>query len=153
MTDEEILIKLHSKTEIQESTGCWLWKGSRNQLGYGRINIDSKNKYVHREGFRVIKGEPKSLVLHDDKLCSNKNCWNPEHLYDGTYTENRFDTISKYGGRLSKYCKNGHEYTKENTKLDYKKHRQCITCYKTNNERLKARKRVAILRSLKNTIA
>ena len=147
MTKEEIIEKLWSKTVIDSETGCRLWKGSRNQLGYGRINIEGKNRYVHRIAFECLKGIPKNLVLHDDKLCKSKNCWAPEHLYDGTYSENRFDTMSKYGGRLSKYCVNGHEYTDENTRIDAKHHRVCVICYNAKNERLKARKRVAISRS------
>lgn len=145
MTKDEIIEKLWSKTIIDKETGCRLWKGARNQLGYGRIAIreeDEKqlhNRYVHKVAYKTFIGIPKNLVLHKDSICPHKNCWNPEHLYDGTYTENFFDNLVKYGHPLKNKtsCLNGHEYTLENTKIMKNGHRMCLTCFSIRNEKLK----------------
>lgn len=52
--------------------------------GYGKTG----REMAHRVAYRIWKGRPKNLVLHK---CDVKPCVNPEHLYDGTYTDNRRD--------------------------------------------------------------
>jgi hypothetical protein len=44
---------------------------------------------AHRAAYKLFKGKPQGLVLH---RCGNRKCCNPDHLYDGTYTDNRRDS-------------------------------------------------------------
>ena len=144
MTNREIEAKLWRSSIIEPVTNCWLWKGARNQLGYGRIAIleeDNKfhNRYVHIESFKIFHGFPNPLVLHKDQVCNHKNCWNPEHLYSGNHSQNKLDSIKKHGHPLRDriHCLNGHEYTKENTKVMKNGHRTCRECFRIRNEKLK----------------
>ncbi len=134
-----LLEKLWKHTRIEESTGCRLWIGSRNTQGYGRILIDGKNKYVHRISYNELVKKTDNLILHKDWICPHKNCWNPEHLYEGTYSDNTIDKHKKHGHPMSSrtHCRNGHEYTKENTKIKKNGLRVCLTCYWIRNEKLK----------------
>lgn len=85
-----------SRTEKSES-GCWVWKGSVNNHGYGRIGSALKvlgERAAHRISYRAFLGNiPRDKsVLH---RCDLRRCCNPEHLFLGTQAENVQDMISK----------------------------------------------------------
>lgn len=134
-----LLDRLERKTNKDKITNCWLWIGSTNAQGYGRILVNGKNKYVHKIAYDLLVKKTTNLILHKNWICSNKNCWNPEHLYDGNHSQNRHDCIEKYGHNLinRSHCINGHEYTEINTKIKKNGHRVCITCFNKRNEKLK----------------
>ncbi len=77
---------------IDKKTGCWLWIGSLFRSGYGCIAINKKNYRVLRIAWQEFIGPIKNQILHK-QICPNKNCFNPEHLYDGTQRENVRDSI------------------------------------------------------------
>ena len=76
-------------------------------------------------------------------ICPNKNCWNPEHIYIGTYYENSQDisTLRNGRGRYSgvTHCVNGHEFTEENTYIRPNGNRSCRICLKDRDKKHKAR--------------
>jgi HNH endonuclease len=82
---------------VEKTEGCWIWKGSKVQAGYGRIVLQGKTYRAHRISYLFLKGEiPEGLcVCH---TCDNPACVNPEHLWLGTSRENTKDMIIK--GRL-----------------------------------------------------
>src|SRR5438094_8254584 len=90
----DIKNKLNTKRYIN-SNNCWLWLGDCSKKGYGRISWIGKRWYVHvLSAYLFLDYKPDSgkLVLH--KLnCPNKNCFNPEHLYIGTNTDNMRDAL------------------------------------------------------------
>lgn len=75
--------------------GCWLWQGATNKKGYGHVTIEYITHTVSRLSAYLylgleLKNSRDVQVLH--KLeCSNKNCWNPEHLYLGSNDDNQRD--------------------------------------------------------------
>lgn len=70
-------------------TGCWLWKGHRRAGGRPVVVEGSKRTYAYRIAFAYAHGrEPKGLILHS---CDNSSCCNPQHLREGTQTENMRD--------------------------------------------------------------
>ncbi len=83
---------------IEKTDGCWLWRGHRNKLGYGRMQVgDWRNNawiaYAHRVSYAVNIEQPFSLlVLHK---CDNPSCVNPAHLFIGTQEANMHDMDSK----------------------------------------------------------
>ena len=74
-------------------TRCWLWAGSLNTGGYGQLNYRATLYIIHRLGWWIYNSDPEEMgVLH---RCDIRNCWNPEHLFLGTYQDNVNDMIAK----------------------------------------------------------
>jgi hypothetical protein len=75
-------------------TACWHWRGVTNQFGYGRFSYRGKTQVAHRLSYEAFVGPiPGGMsVLHK---CDNPSCINPEHLWLGTYSDNRRDCLSK----------------------------------------------------------
>jgi hypothetical protein len=76
------------KVQIGHPSDCWEWRASCGTPGYGNWCF-GKMQAAHRAAYKLFKGKPQGLVLH---RCGNRKCCNPDHLYDGTYTDNRRDS-------------------------------------------------------------
>lgn len=100
----------------KHSSGCWIWQGSHNELGYGLIRIDKKVYRAHRiaweltHGTRIPKGKQ---VCHS---CDNPSCVRPEHLWLGNMSSNILDCSMKgrHGQKRKTHCPKGHPYTGDN---------------------------------------
>lgn len=128
-TDEELLAALEAKTI--KIHGCWLWQGKLDTGGYGRISFRGKLTRVHRASAYLHLG----LDLNDEiqqinhhVVCVNTNCWNPEHLYIGTKTDNAYDRILAEG---IMNCPHGHPLDGMNNRGK----RYCKTCVRLYNWR------------------
>lgn len=79
---------------------CWPWRGHSSHLGYGIVSITGSStgtvkKYLaHRIALVLSSSSDSSelLALHN---CDNPACCNPEHLYWGTYSDNRVDCVAR----------------------------------------------------------
>jgi len=74
--------------------GCWLWTGYTNSCGYGQMGIFKKKYQAHRISWFIHKGavsEGKQL----NHTCDVSLCCNPEHLYEGTVSENMQDCLKR----------------------------------------------------------
>jgi hypothetical protein len=84
------------KYKLEEETGCWLWTGSVDKDGYGRMRGSIHgvvwSERAPRASYQEFKGtiENGLMVLH---TCNTPACINPEHLYLGTHKENGEDMI------------------------------------------------------------
>lgn len=76
---------------------CWSWTGALSDQGYGQLKVHGKTEKAHRISYELHFGAPKMHVLHK---CNNKICTRPDHLYDGTPSQNLHDRI-KDGYRFS----------------------------------------------------
>lgn len=65
------------------NSGCWLWAGADNGVGYGKF----RGKYAHRVSYEAAKG-PIPDGMHLDHLCRIRCCVNPDHLEPVTNAEN-----------------------------------------------------------------
>jgi transposase-like protein len=73
--------------EIKEN-GCWeCTSHSLNNAGYPSICRNSKKQNIHRYVYKITKGfkNTENHILHS---CDNKLCINPDHLHEGTHTQN-----------------------------------------------------------------
>jgi hypothetical protein len=72
----------------EPNSGCWLWGGYSNLLGYGQIYVMDKRKQSHRFSYEFhynIELNDTQLICH---RCNMPSCWNPNHLYIGTQSIN-----------------------------------------------------------------
>lgn len=77
----------HFWAKVDKSGDCWLWTGSRNGGGYGKLNRRGKTIYAHRYSFEA-RGVtiPEGMLV--DHACRNRACVRPEHLRIVTQKQN-----------------------------------------------------------------
>lgn len=80
--------------KVQRTSGCWIWKGARNNHGYGTLHVNGRDFLAHRFSYTLFRSKiPQGLlVLHH---CDNPSCVNPSHLFLGDAKENGLDCNRK----------------------------------------------------------
>jgi hypothetical protein len=97
--NKPVIDRVLQKVIKDEKSGCWVFRGC-DRDGYGQIRIDNKTVKVHRYMFWKFKktlswidfNKTKIQVLHK---CDNPPCCNPDHLFEGTQTDNIYDMVKK----------------------------------------------------------
>jgi hypothetical protein len=95
-------IRFWENVEKTEGNKCWIWNGSKDLAGYGKLSVGGQgNKYdirAHRLSYEMrfgpITGD--NVICH---TCDNPSCVNPNHLFEGTQKENMKDMSRK--GRVN----------------------------------------------------
>ena len=121
-------------------SGCWEWMAYTNACGYGVFGVPPRGRTMlaHRWVYEFMIGEiPEGLVL--DHLCRNRACVNPYHLEPVTHAVN----MSRGSNATRTHCKHGHEYTSENTYIQSKGSRACVTCARQRAAEQHKRERAA----------
>lgn len=79
--------------------GCWIWTAGCDGKGYGLFHVGSRtdgtNRKVlsHRFAYEAFVGDPTDqCVCHH---CDNPPCVNPEHLFNGSLSDNSVDMVAK----------------------------------------------------------
>ena len=119
----------------EPNSGCWIWFSSTDRAGYGRFTIGRRGDY------RTVGAHISYILRHNeyppselDHTCKLRCCVNPDHLEPVTHYENimRGDGWGGINARKT-HCKNGHEFSPENTYVWAKNGmRQCRTCNRIN---------------------
>lgn len=74
------------KVDRRDPSECWEWTAAVGSHGYGVINLDGdRTETAHRVAFYLEHDRWPEYVLHD---CDNKLCVNPDHIREGTHSEN-----------------------------------------------------------------
>lgn len=124
-----LLIERLSRGKIVTDKGCWYSKHSTNGYGYCQIFFRGKRIYQHRVSYEAHIGPipPGLYVLH---TCDDRRCWNPEHLFLGTISDNKQDEIQKGRNYESNrtHCPRGHAYADFGVKQGKDKWRRCTIC-------------------------
>lgn len=103
----ERLVRARRITDL----GCWEWQGSVTNCGYGQIFVSGRMRTVHRVSFEMFIG-PIADGVEIDHLCSNRRCFQPDHMELVSHAENM-----RLRSDRQTHCKWGHEFTPENTRL------------------------------------
>ena len=83
---------------VSDGNRCWLWHGTKDELGYGRISFRTQKFKAHRVSFEMHFGPiPDDMVICH--ACDNPSCVNPNHLFADTQQANMQDASRK--GRLN----------------------------------------------------
>lgn len=125
--------KLQINSEkIHNGTPCWEWMGACNAQDYPMLRVGGEH-YAHRVFYLYLVGEiPDGYEV--DHTCRNRRCCSPFHLEAVPPDVNRQRRDDAFT-----HCRQGHEFTEENTFLRQKGggrfHRICRAC---NRERVQA---------------
>lgn len=102
-TDKEgVERRLLVSREINIDTGCWKWLGYSDHHKYGRMSVGGRSARmtsVHRLSYMLYIGPIKQgmCILH---RCDNPPCFNPKHLFIGTFKDNTQDMLLKGRGAV-----------------------------------------------------
>lgn len=74
-----------------ENRPCLEWQHAKTKGGYGVMRVKNESLYVHRLSLILKLGRLLTMdewALHS---CDNPSCYEPEHLYAGTPSDNTSD--------------------------------------------------------------
>lgn len=90
---ETMAKRFWKKVDIRGEDECWSWKAGKNQYRCGIFYFNGCFRAAPRIAFFLKHGYlPNGVACH---RCDNPNCVNPNHIYDGTRSENMLDMYRK----------------------------------------------------------
>lgn len=82
----------HHEKRIQpiSESGCWIWTGATNGVGYGDVRVPDGRALAHRLAFEAVNGPiPDGVMIRH--RCDIPSCVNPAHLLPGSQVDNMAD--------------------------------------------------------------
>lgn len=112
-----------------DPSGCWLWRASLNNWGYGKFRWNNRDGVAHRVAYEVLVG-PIPTGRQIDHLCRTPKCVRPDHLEPVTVRENVLRGVGLSAANARKtHCPQGHPYDLLNTGPGHKgQQRVCRKC-------------------------
>jgi hypothetical protein len=89
---KDVMTRIQANTRL--AGDCKIYTGFTDYDGYGFVWYKGTNHRVHRVVAHLYLGldldDPDQQALHKPG-CTSRACWNVEHLYVGTHTQNMRD--------------------------------------------------------------
>jgi hypothetical protein len=126
-------------------TGCWLWPGADDGRGYGQVNLGRRSaagnklpEKVHRAVWEHVNGPiPPDRELHHD--CRVTLCFRPDEEHVALELTPAAHAALHAAERT--HCRNGHERTPENVRIDPRTgQRYCRPCHREDERRRRRRR-------------
>lgn len=82
---------------VQKTDSCWLWSGSHDRHGYGRMwrSADARQRFAHRFSWEISVGAIPAGHVIRHLICDNPPCVRPDHLAVGLQRDNVADMHAK----------------------------------------------------------
>ena len=127
--------RLLSRSKIVDNgyiTPCLEWQGSINKHGYGETSYLDVTVRVHVLFYKLNNSDAFNSKLQVLHKCDIRNCFNLDHLFQGSQSTNMKDCVSKgkHNQTRKTHCLQGHEYNSENTYIRKGNKRDCKICRK-----------------------
>lgn len=130
---------LQGDIEYLPEAGCWLWLRTLNSDGYGIVRCGKTMRPVHRIFYEHFVGViPRDKQCHH--ICEVPACVNPKHIQLIRIADHtRIHLGASWKRKRERtHCKNGHEYSFENTYLYQSGKRACKSCRNDSYHRNKS---------------
>ena len=129
----------------EDEHGCWLWQGSIDPNGYGRIGRSQSSLgegLAHRLAYRIMRGPISHTIDH---LCRVPRCVNPAHMEDVPNSTNVGRSPALIARLAKTACVNGHAYVDGSFFLNFKGARTCRVCQRAANRESAAKRKARSL--------
>lgn len=116
--NSDIKNRFFTKIKIPvEPDGCHIWTAFKDNNGYGQFKLNKITVSAHVIAYKLHYGDYNSSRINQiNHKCKNTSCVNPLHLELVTNVVNTLDSNNPCAINARKtFCKNGHEFTPENT--------------------------------------
>lgn len=136
------IARFKSKTRRADN-GCLEFVAkSKDKDGYGFFYLNGRQLGAHRIAWAMGGGEVPEWPMVIDHRCKNVACVDVEHLRVVRQAENCVELAVDNPWKRNKaksHCKNGHEFTPENTHRTPKGFRNCKACMRAGVLRHRAK--------------
>lgn len=132
-------------SKVEYTDGCWLWRGAKDQHGYGCFGINYRVIKAPRVAYELTKGSiPEGMdILHS---CDTPACVRPDHLRPGTARDNAQDMLARgrhftpfkthrYTRPRQTECFLGHPFDAANTSIARDGSQRCRACARERTAR------------------
>lgn len=93
--DYSVVAEELKKRTVVDSSGCWIWQGTIDSRGYGRLGFNKAGQFLpHRLALEAHLGHSIDGLFAHHK-CANTSCLNPDHLQLTTHAENVAEMMAR----------------------------------------------------------
>jgi hypothetical protein len=146
---QNVILYLMKNRHVDAKTGCWVWRPLKSKKTPRHTYARRSNLYIHRLSAYLFLGpSPSPEKIWVCHKCDNPPCFNPNHLFWATPSENTLDSVQK--GRFTRnrnpesrtHCRHGHELTPDNMRM-YRGNKVCKICESVKSHKSYMKRKVA----------